>query len=234
MTLLTALGPLRVGHRWGNIARRDELDEEVYSRPGSLSRVGKHHSADTLKPAEVVDRAYTATEQDNSRAHAALEPNHSHFVLVDNGEEGKCAWGGEIALRRQVMARTVAARLAVRVRHSAATPMCAPLCCPQVEQLICLRYGVPMVSVVGGRGWLHLSRFDPCIKGLASLLAHHCWIKRGPGSIRANAGLMLQMFSCSQISSEYQSIRDSEHQISVGTGRPAWGTPRTRPRRGII
>ena len=28
-----------------------------------------------------------------------LEPNHTHFLLVDSGAEGAKAWGGEIALR---------------------------------------------------------------------------------------------------------------------------------------
>lgn len=103
---------------WGNIAKRHELD----ARESPAEYLGDSDD-DGDESAVVVDRPYTASgERDNSRAHAALEPNHSHFVLVDTGKEGKSAWGGEIDLRRQV------------------------------EHLIMHRYGVPMVTVVVGGG----------------------------------------------------------------------------------
>jgi hypothetical protein len=38
-------------------------------------------------------------DEKNSRMGANLEPNHTHFFLVDNGKEGKGAFGGEILFR---------------------------------------------------------------------------------------------------------------------------------------
>ena len=35
-------------------------------------------------------------EGKNTRDGANLEPNHTHFLLVDSGKEGSAAWGGEI------------------------------------------------------------------------------------------------------------------------------------------
>ena len=35
----------------------------------------------------------------NSPNGANLEPNHTHFLLVDNGKEGSSAWGGEVQFR---------------------------------------------------------------------------------------------------------------------------------------
>ena len=78
---------------WGNIAKRDELDAQQYIRNASCND-------DDEYVAESIDRTYTGSAAvDNSRGSAALESNHSHFVLVDSGEEGGRAWGGEIALR---------------------------------------------------------------------------------------------------------------------------------------
>lgn len=39
---------------------------------------------------------YVHGESDNSLNGAALEPNHTHFILIDNGEKGPNAWGTEI------------------------------------------------------------------------------------------------------------------------------------------
>lgn len=38
----------------------------------------------------------------NSRDSAALDPKHTHFLLVDNGKD---EWGGEIDTRASLMAR---------------------------------------------------------------------------------------------------------------------------------
>jgi len=58
---------------------------------------------------------------------ASLEPNHTHFLLVDSGKEKSNAWGGEINFRTRF------------------------------EQTYCRRNKVPMVLVVvaGGPGTLH-------------------------------------------------------------------------------
>ena len=105
--------------RWGNIAQRHELDDEPYT-PRRTAH--KWLATDGVSVGPSFETAYTAKEQDNSRSHAALEPNHSHFVLVDTGKEGRGAWGGEIALRRQVTAHAVArANLLARVRVHRAT-----------------------------------------------------------------------------------------------------------------
>lgn len=39
---------------------------------------------------------YTPTEADNAPHGAALEPHHTHFILIDNGSSGEKAWGTEI------------------------------------------------------------------------------------------------------------------------------------------
>ncbi|KAL1519454.1 hypothetical protein AB1Y20_022976 [Prymnesium parvum] len=38
-------------------------------------------------------------EMKNSKEGGNLEPNHTHFLLIDNGKEGSSAWGGEISFR---------------------------------------------------------------------------------------------------------------------------------------
>ena len=67
---------------------------------------------------------YTGHRSQNSADGAALEPNHSHFILVDTKKNGRAAWGGEIAMRFTI------------------------------EKTICERFSVPMVLVVveGGPG----------------------------------------------------------------------------------
>ena len=69
---------------------------------------------------------YTGHRSQNSADGAALEPNHSHFVLIDTKKGGRAAWGGEIAMRFTI------------------------------EKTICERFSVPMVLVVveGGPGTL--------------------------------------------------------------------------------
>jgi hypothetical protein len=39
---------------------------------------------------------YVHTEQDSNGSAAALDPHHTHFILVDNGKSGDKAWGDEI------------------------------------------------------------------------------------------------------------------------------------------
>lgn len=60
---------------WGVIHSRDKL----HGRRGGLGILQQ------LEP--------------SSASGTNLEPNHSHFVLVDSGKEGKTAWGGEIKFR---------------------------------------------------------------------------------------------------------------------------------------
>jgi hypothetical protein len=85
---------------------------------------------------------------------ADLEPNHTHFLLVDNGLVGKNVWGDEIPLRFAI------------------------------ERVYCQTRGVPRVMLVvqGGEGTLRSIRFavhDHCpvvliedSGGVASLLTH--------------------------------------------------------------
>ena len=63
---------------WGVINGRDRLE-------------GTHDLHQTV----ALDRLAMA----NSDKGVNLEPNHSHFIFVDNGREGKHAWGGEIVFR---------------------------------------------------------------------------------------------------------------------------------------
>ena len=45
---------------------------------------------------------YVHTAKDSSRSSAALEPHHTHFILIDNGKSGASAWGGEIEFGLQM------------------------------------------------------------------------------------------------------------------------------------
>ena len=45
---------------------------------------------------------YVHTEKDSSVQGAALEPHHTHFILIDNGKSGASAWGGEIEFGLQI------------------------------------------------------------------------------------------------------------------------------------
>ena len=45
---------------------------------------------------------YDHTGRENTRDAAALEPNHSHLILCDDGSRGNDAWGSEIELRSQI------------------------------------------------------------------------------------------------------------------------------------
>lgn len=101
---------------------------------------------------------------------AALEPNHSHFVLVDTARPH--TWGGEIALRvameKNISVKWVAARVSGQHRLIHALPPAAhrrvrsmpSLHCTRTStdcSRLCLhrarcRYGVPMVTVVVGGG----------------------------------------------------------------------------------
>ena len=76
---------------WGAISHRDELDPAASSPEGRL--------ADGESTSVVGAVKYTADRSSNSADGAALEPHHSHFILVDTGKEGRAAWGNEIALR---------------------------------------------------------------------------------------------------------------------------------------
>ena len=96
---------------WGAIVHKDELDEAAYEERLRAERVG-----------ELGERLYTGQPRDNGPAGASLDANHSTFVLVDSGREGRPAWGGEIELRSAV------------------------------EKLLCERCGIPMVCLVVGGG----------------------------------------------------------------------------------
>lgn len=56
---------------------------------------GRHELADKHG-----DTAFYGRSWPNNRTGASLEPHHTHFILVDDGHEGK--WGGEIALRAEL------------------------------------------------------------------------------------------------------------------------------------
>ena len=89
------------------------------------------------KPAApAVEATYSAAGLRNGGDGARLEPNHSHFVLVDSGAVGGKAWGCEIPTR------------------------CA------VESHICEHYHVPMVQVVvnGGPGTVGTIKVRPCFQ----------------------------------------------------------------------
>ena len=45
------------------------------------------------------ERVQLLQTQKNGPNGANLEPNHSHFLLVDNGKRANRAWGAEIELR---------------------------------------------------------------------------------------------------------------------------------------
>ena len=44
----------------------------------------------------------TTRSSDPNKTHVALDPNHTHFVFVDSGNEGSVAFGDEIELRSQL------------------------------------------------------------------------------------------------------------------------------------
>eukprot|EP00966_Prymnesium_polylepis_P058895 1365065-Prymnesium_polylepis.1 len=60
---------------WGTVLTRNKM-------------VGQHGGTADMTP-----------ELKNSRDGGNLEPNHTHFLLVDAGKEGSTAWGGEIPFR---------------------------------------------------------------------------------------------------------------------------------------
>lgn len=61
-------------------------------------------SLDEMRDAKEQMVEYAPTEADNTLLGAALEPHHTHFLLLDNGEAGAKAWGMEIefGLRTQL------------------------------------------------------------------------------------------------------------------------------------
>jgi hypothetical protein len=102
---------------WGAISNRDELDPAA---SGPELR-GERRLADGGESTSVVGAVeYTADRRSNSAEGAALEPHHSHFILVDTGREGRAAWGNEIPLRFAIE-RKVAAR-----HHRAPCPPSSP------------------------------------------------------------------------------------------------------------
>ena len=117
-----------------------------------------------------------ARTKENSRDGANLEPNHTHFLLVDNGKEGGAAWGGEIAFRAEL------------------------------EKEHCLRRKVPRVLLVvqGGPGTLAtileaIKGDSPVVLvkdsgGVASLLDHFLNTYKDEGSVHYRKGEILPQF----------------------------------------
>ena len=76
---------------WGTVQGRQHLEG---GQSGQVSR---------LPPADT-----------NSNDGVALEPNHTHFLLVDTKAEGRAAWGGAMALRAALV-RVLGLRGSLRV-----------------------------------------------------------------------------------------------------------------------
>ena len=99
---------------------------------------------------------YTYTALDNCRDAAALEPNHSHYVIADDGSRGFEAWGTEISLRSQIY-------LEMRARFNAPTVLVVVQGGPGTLKTVreALHHSVPTVLICGSGG-------------AADLLAHWC------------------------------------------------------------
>ena len=134
---------------WGAISNRDELDPAASSLEGRPGAGGS-----TSRSTSVVGAVeYTADRSSNSADGAALEPHHSHFILVDTGREGRAAWGNEIALRfaierkvRDASPRPVPPFTPTFTPTS--TPAPHPHPHPRPPTKVSDRYSVPMVLVV--------------------------------------------------------------------------------------
>ena len=120
---------------------------------------GAVHGREILAANHGRDEFFIKTKA-NDTSGAALEPNHTHFLLVDTGKEGGKAWGGARVTRR-ARPRDIARR--------ARPPTCTRAPAPanrrvarrageidfrtRFEQTYCRRSKVPMVLVVvGGSG----------------------------------------------------------------------------------
>ena len=101
---------------WGAISHRDELDPAA-SGPELRGEGGLAHDGESTSVLGAVE--YTAGRAHNSADGAALEPHHSHFILVDTGRQGRAAWGNEISLRFAIERKVAAHRHAPRAHLQA-------------------------------------------------------------------------------------------------------------------
>jgi ADP-ribose pyrophosphatase len=137
----------------------------------------------------------------NSVKGANLEPNHTHFLLVDSGKEGDKAWGGEIAFRFEV------------------------------EKEYCLRRKVPRVLLVvqGGPGTLAsilaaIEGESPVVLvrdsgGVATLLDHFLKTYKDPGSVYYKKGEIMAAFEKSygpkrDMLAAIAALDDRAHKVS--------------------
>eukprot|EP00966_Prymnesium_polylepis_P100654 2331212-Prymnesium_polylepis.1 len=65
----------------------------------AVSPWGCIHHRDKLHESKGRQCVYPKYPLKNSREGAQVEKNHSHFILVDNGESGSKGWGGENSFR---------------------------------------------------------------------------------------------------------------------------------------
>lgn len=146
------------GARAPRVDRRVTAASDVRRRAssGDLSAVDDVEASLVNHEIPVRFVAADATPSQAGTEEADLEPNHTHFLLVDDGSEGKKAWGSELELRFAI------------------------------EKIYCERRRVPRVMLVvqGGVGTLtsvHYAVKAHCpvvviadSGGVASLLAHFC------------------------------------------------------------
>lgn len=68
----------------------------VLGRPAIQKRLVALPPGGQVEPEGLQTEEYAHGESENSSVASALEPHHSHFVLVNTGREGAEAWGGEV------------------------------------------------------------------------------------------------------------------------------------------